>query len=490
MRTATAVAVIFLCAFLAFAPPDAAAQSEARALTPEEARVEAWWLVSAFQFKEAKDLLSSLAGTDAKELETIDALEKFSATLIDLLVERGKNCTFKLKSGEVLKGKPVEFTADDTIRLHNDKVLPLAQLSWESVAILGKSAAKRKGPEADSMYAAAYLLGGNSGKAKGSLRKAGGPLAATIGSLAEDWPDMEQEFAARSLAGIVIGGDAAGFRAAVEKLSGEYADTDVYERLKMELRAGLVPLLEKEGTIGGGLNPIEETDLGGGKRRLIYGFISAKECVDWEMLSFEEATGDIHEAMRSFMLHVCNNMAEKAGADPMDVELKPEVEDDVLTLPPGSAIRHRLLFRGDITVSLEVAMGYEGYSLPYAVVHGGADHYLHSFYWTLKACKPNGQIGEVAAEKKDSYPINRPTTELRIALKRTRQGTEASLTYEGEDRGKVDAEGITEGYLLFGVIGAQPATLTRVIIEGEIVSDSLQSLTLGRIRAEAEKLVP
>lgn len=489
MKTAS-VAAVFLCAVTALGLPDAAAQSEGGALSPEEARVEAWWLVSAFRFKEAKDLLSSLDGTDEGALETIDALEAFSASLIDLLVERGKTCTFKLKSGGVLKGKPVEFTADDSIKLHNDMVLPLSQLSWESVAVLAKSAAKRKGPEADAMFAAAYLLGGEAGKAKGSLRKAGGPCADTVKALAEDWEDMEDEFTARSLAGIVMSGDVEGFRAAAEKLRDEYGGTDVYKRLKEGLRAALVPLLEKEGRISGELHPIEEADLGGGKRRLIYGFVSANECSDWEFLSFEEATTDIHEAMRGFMINVGNNMAERAGADPMDVELKPEIKDDVLSFPPGSAIRHRLLFRGDITVSCEVAIGYQGFSLPYAVVHGGPDHYLHSFYWSLKVRKPNGQIVEDEAEKQDSYPINQPTTDIRIAVKRTREGTEASLIYEEDDRGKVDAEGVTEGYVVLGAIGAYSTSMTRVIIEGEIVPESLDSLARGRIEAEAERLVP
>ena len=70
MRIATAAVVITLGTFLAGVFPEAAALQDAGDLTPEAARVEAWWHVSAFQFKEAKDLLSSLEETDEKELET------------------------------------------------------------------------------------------------------------------------------------------------------------------------------------------------------------------------------------------------------------------------------------------------------------------------------------------------------------------------------------------------------------------------------------
>ena len=53
-----------------------------------------------------------------------------------------------------------------------------------------------------------------------------------------------------------------------------------------------------------------------------------------------------------------------------------------------------------------------------------------------------------------------------------------------------DVAGVEEGYVLFGGIGAQTANISRIIIEGEVVPESMDSLAETRILQEAERLVP
>ena len=437
MRSARTVSVPILAVLLVLCAP---APVDAEDLSPEAARVEAWWLASVFRFDEAKTMLASIEEVDKQELELLDKLDTFAMSLFDLLVTRAKGVTFKLKGGGVLKGKPVEFAERKTFVLHNKKTLPLAQLSWESVAILAKSAAKRKGPEADVLCAVAYVLGGVPAKSKGALRKATGPMADTAKSLVDSLSEMETEFAARGLAGMVLEGDVNTFRPAVEKLSAEYADTDVYERLKDDLRAALISLLKEEGKIGAGLNALEDQDLGNNRRRLLYGFMSAAECADWEPLSFEEATDDLNPTLRSFMIRQANRLTDDAGADPMDVEQRAAVENDSIALHPGAAVRHCLRFKGNIKVTYELNKGYDDPPFPYLIAHGHEDHYMLSFFFSLYVGQKGGIVLEPQIEKKQSWPLSGATMDLTFTYKQSRQGTEASLEYEDEDCGSVSAE--------------------------------------------------
>jgi len=459
-------------------------------LSPEAARVEAWWLASVYRFDEAKATLASVEGIEKQELELLDKIETFAMSLFDLLVTRGKGATFKLKGGGVLKGKPVEFADRAVIVLHNKKTLPLPRLSWESVAILSKSAAKRKGPEADALCAVAYILGNVPNKAKGSLRRASGPLADAAKALLDSWSDMEEEFLARGLAGMVIDGDVETFRSDVEKLAAEYSDTDVYERLKDDMRAAIVPLLEQEGKIGAGLNALEDQDLGRNKRRLVYGFVGIEECADWELISFEEATVDLNSTIRSFMVRQANRMTEEAGAEPMDVEQKAAIEDDSIVLYPGAAIRHCLNFKGNLKVTCEVNRGYEGFPLPYLIAHGHEDHYMSSFYWQLLVGQKGGIVLEPQIDRKESFRLSGDAIGLTFTYKKSREETEASLVYEDEDCGTVSAEENDGGYLLVGAISASPVSIGKVSIEGEIDPESLASLAETRIRNEVERLLP
>jgi|GEM_PF-3384488 len=453
------------------------------------ARIEAWWLVSTFRFIEAKEALQGLEGVNRKEIELIDALDEFAISLIDLLVQRGRGVTLKLKSGDVVKGKPLEFTRDNVIRLHNKKTVPLQQLSWSSIASLARSAAKRKSPEDNALIAISYIIGGDAKKSGGSLRKAGGALAPVVKELAEAWPAMAEELQARHLVGIIMGGDVATFRAAAETLGRELSTTDVYNRYRDELRAAILPLITAEGRIGGGLNPLDGTELGGGRRRLIYGFLSAKECEDWEFLSFEEASADLHRVMTQNMLRFANDKAEKGGYDLIDVEARPTIEDDELCMPPGTALRHRLLFRGSFKVTFEIRPNQESISLPYAVVHGGKNHYLYSYFWSLSCRKPDGQIREPEIEKKESYPVPIPF-KLSLTVKKSREKTAASLTYGSEDCGTVDAKEVEEGYLTLGTIGATNGYISRILIDGEVVPESMEMLAESRRQAEMERLIP
>jgi len=468
----------------------ASAPAGAEDLSPEAARVEAWWLASVFRFDEARTVLATVDDVDKQELELLDKLDTFAMSLFDLLVTRGKGVTFKVKEGGVIKGKPVEFADRNTFVLHNKKTLPLARLSWESVAILSKSAAKRKGPEVDALCAVAYVLGGVPAKSKGALRKATGPVADTAKSLVDSLSEMEREFAARGLAGMVLGGDVNTFRSAVEKLSAEYADTDVYKRLKDDLRAATIPLLKEEGKIGPGLNALEDQDLGNRRRRLVYGFVSAEECADWELLSFEEATVDLNSSLRSFLVRQANHIADEASADPMDVEQRAAIEDDSIVLHPGAAIRHCLNFKGNIKVTFEVDKGYDGMPFPYLIAHGHEDHYMFSFFFHLYVGQKGGIILEPQIESKQSWPLSGPTMDLTFTYKKSRQGTEASLEYENEDCGKVSAEENDGGYLILGAVGAGPASISKVLIEGEIEPESLANLAETRILSEVKRLLP
>jgi len=487
MRSARATSIVVFALFVLFCMPAPAVGED---LSPEAARVEAWWLASVFRFDEAKTVLASIEGIDKEELELLDKLDTFAMSLFDLLVTRGKGATFKTKGGGVVKGKPVEFKETNTFVLHNKKTLPLAQLSWESVAILAKSAAKRKGPEVDALCAVAYVLGGVPAKSKGALRKASGPLADTAKKLVDSLAEMEDEFAARGLAGMVLAGDVNTFRPAVEKLAADYAGTDVYERLKDEMGEALIPLLREEGKIGAGLNGLEVQDLGNNRRRLVYGFVSAEECADWELLSFEEATVDLNSSLRSFLIGQANHFAEEAAVDPMDVEQKAAIEDDTIVLHPGSAIRHCLKFRGNLKVTYEVNKGYDGMPFPYLIAHGHEDHYMFSFFFHLYVGQKGGIVLEPQIESKSSWPLSGPTMDLTFTYKKSRQGTEASLEYEDEDCGKVSADENDGGYLILGAIAAGDASISRVLIEGEIEPESLANLAETRILSEIKRLLP
>lgn len=468
------------------APPLAAPQDGE--LSPEAARVEAWWLAAAFRFDEAKELLSSLGEVNKKEVDLIAALDEYATGLVTLLVKNGKGATFKMRNGEVIKGKPVELY-DGALVLHNKKRVPLNCLSWESVALLTRSVAKKKGPEIEALNAVAYVLSGST-KAKGALKKCGGPHAAAVKKFAKGWKAMAEEFAARDLAGQILARDVKTFRAAAGKLSAEYRNTDVYARLRQELHDAVIPLLKEEGKVGGGLNPLEQKDFGRGKVRLTYGFVGAAECDDWEMLSFEEATADLHQGMRGRMLNVSNRQVEDKGVEVMDIEQRPETKEDDLILHRGAAIRHRLLFKGGIKVTFEVDMSYDGVSLPYAIVHGGEDGYVHAFYWNFYACKPGGIVLEPDDTGITQYSLSGSSVALTITLKKTRDDSEVGVEYEGVDLGKVDAAEVEQGYIVLGAIGPCKTAITRVIIEGEIVRESLDSLAEVRLLGAADALIP
>jgi hypothetical protein len=459
-------------------------------LSAEQARVEGWWLASAGRFEEANAMLASAEGVSPAELELVDALGEFTLTLMRVLADQGKGCTFKLRTGDVVKGKPVEFTDGNVLRLHNKSTVRLDMLAWDSVALLAKSRARRKGPEAEAICAVAYLMGGDEKKARGSLKKAGGPHLDAAKKFHEDWPGMQEEIEARGLAGLVIDGDAKTFRPAAERLRDEYRSTAVYERLQAELRDSVTRLLREEGAIGGGLNALENTDLGSNRRRLIYGFVTADECKDWELLSFEQATADLHKNMMRNMLAYANAKASENGMEPIDVEQPPEIMDDTLVLNAGSAIRHRLRFKGSISVSCEMAFGGGLYSLPYAIVHGSEEAWIFAYFWRLSVQKPGGFIQDAEAEDKDSWPLGPPSLDIDLTVKKTREGVTAKLIYEDEDRGQLDVAGVEEGYALFGAIGADTANINRIIIEGEVIPESMDSLAETRILQEAERLVP
>jgi hypothetical protein len=457
-------------------------------LSPEGARVEAWWLASAFRFDEAKELLSSLGEENGKEVDLIAALDEYATSLIALLVKNGKGATFKMRSGDVIKGKPVELH-DGALILHNKKLVPLNCLSWESVALLTRSAAKKKGPEVEALNAVAYLLSGST-KVKGALKKCGGPHSATVKKLAKGWKTMAEEFTARALAGQVLSGDVKNFRAAAVKLSTEFGNTDVYARLRQEMHAAVVLLLKEEGKVGGGLNAMEKKDFGRGKVKLTYCFVGAAECDDWELLSFEEATADLHQGMRGRLLNISNRDVEEKGVEVMDIEQRPETKGDDLILHRGAAIRHRLLFKGGIKVTFEVDMTYDGASLPYAIVHGGSDACIHAFYWNYYACKPGGIILEPDDTGITQYSLSGRSVDMLIKLKKTREESEISVSYEGVDLGVVDGEEIEQGYLVLGAIGPCETAITRVIIEGEIVPESLDNLAEVRLLDAADALIP
>ncbi len=488
MRTSCAV-ILFLSGLFFLHPAGAAIQDD-DPLSPEAARVEAWWLVSVFRFSEARKILSSLEGADKGELDLIDALEESAMTLMDILVERGKGITLKLKSGEVVKGKPVDFTIDNEIHLHNKKVVPLSNVSWFSIASLGRSAAGRKGPESNALTVAAYLLAGEGSKTKGFLRKMGGPHEEAVRKFSEAWPEMEKEFTARALAGMILEGDTGSYRKAANELRAGFRKTEVYARLKERLREALLPLLRESGEIDAGLHPIKDEDLGGGRRKLVYGFVSPEESRDWQLLSFEEATDDIFSGIREMVVNICNQEAEEKGVEVMDVEAKPRIEDDTLTLPPGSAVRHRLHFTGDIRVYAKIDRPHSGIALPYAIVHGGKKHYLFAFYWRILARLPGGKIIEPEIERGDQYTVKGRTVKLIIDVRKSRDGNEASLVYEADDVGKVNADGVEEGYLVIGVAGAFPTTISSITIEGRIKPETLEKLTEARLQDEVENIIP
>ncbi len=242
--------------------------------------------------------------------------------------------------------------------------------------------------------------------------------------------------------------------------------------------------------MGGGLNPLEKKDFGRGKVRLSYAFVEAAECADWELLSFEEATADLHQGMRGRMLNVSNHQVEEKGVEVMDVEQRPETKEDDLILHRGAAIRHRLLFKGGIKVTFEVDMTYDGTSLPYAIVHGGKDACIHAFYWNYFACKPGGIVLEPDDTGISQYSLSGNSVDMTITLKKTREDSEITVSYEGVDLGKVDGEEVEQGYIVLGAIGPCKTTVTRVIIEGEIVPESLDSLAETRLQDAADALIP
>lgn len=484
----TPVFALLLAVFLALpGVPVPADENPVDDLSPEDVRVEAWWLVSMFRFDEARKMLGSLEEGGEAELALVEALEKYAMSLFDFLVVRGKTAVFKLKDGGTDKGIPKEITEDGEIILHNKRTVRLAQLNWFSVASLSRSAAKRKGPEADALCATAYLLCGDTKKVKAFLRRAKGDLGDAARKLAEEWPGMAREFEARSLAGAVLQGSAATFRPAAERLRDECTGTRAYERLKEQLRETVIELLREEGKVDGELRPMEKIDLKRGRIRLSYGFLDAVEGEDWQLLSFEEATKDLHKGLTRNMIHTANKLAEEADEEVMDVEKAPTMDGDDLVLPSGSAIRHHILFKGDVTVSCEFSYSRGALPYPYMIVHGGDSTLIyafgpHNYHYQDR----QGNLIKPAEKPKDRYNISGSTVDLAITIKKNK----ATLVFEEETCGTLDPGGPGEGYVQVGFIGAGTAAISRLMIEGETIPESAAALAETRIRSAAAKLVP
>ncbi len=490
MKTAQITALLLAALLAVFSPPvraDEEAEDAAVELASEDVRVEAWWLVSDFRFREAKELLESDEDHDKAELALVEALEKYAMSLFDLLVERGKTAVFKLKDGGTDKGIPKEITADGVIKLHNKRTVSLANLSWYSVASLSRSAAKRKGPEADAMCAAAYLLCGDEKKLKAFLRRAKGERGDAVRKLVEAWPGMGREFEARSLAGAVLHGSSATFRPAAEKLRDGFTDTRAYARLKEPLREAVIRLLREEGKVDGELKPLEKIDLKRGRLRLTYAFLEDSECSDWQLLSFEEATKDLHKGLMQNMIQSGNKLAEEGDEEPMDVEQPPKMEGGELLFPSGGAIRHHLLFKGDVTLSCKFNLTGGPLPYPYLIVHGGDGSLIYAFGpHNFHFQDERRNLTRPDDRPEDRLSIGGSTIDLAITIKKNI----ATLVFEDEKCGTLDPGGPSEGYVQVGFVGAGSATISHLMIEGEVVPESVAALAETRVLAEATKLVP